>query len=263
MKKLLAFLASAIVCIVGLLAFGTIRQYYSGALTAIPIFVTSVATVWVWRVLTKEPNSILGSPTSPSTYETRNSSASTAPPERYAALDAAALEIAENERQRIAAQANMSTTSVTASPPHTEGDEIYAQVADELETGKTDKGLWTRLYAECDGDEKRAKVQYIKQRVNSLQSARRDQREAEQVKAAIAAKQRAEAERMMLLKEEQAREDERLRLQEEKKAEELRAESEALITYGLRKRGLGYMSGEKYFYTLKDAIAYASEPRLQ
>ena len=49
---------------------------------------------------------------------------------------------------------------------------IYASVAEEIESGNTDKGLWTRLYAECDGDEKRTEVQYIKQRAAQLIAAR-------------------------------------------------------------------------------------------
>ena len=47
-------------------------------------------------------------------------------------------------------------------------DEIYAQIAREIETGQIDKSLWTRLYAECDGDETKTKVQYIKQRADKL-----------------------------------------------------------------------------------------------
>jgi len=45
---------------------------------------------------------------------------------------------------------------------------IYAEIAEEIEYNNTDKGLWTRLFAECDGDEKRTKVQYIKQRAAQL-----------------------------------------------------------------------------------------------
>lgn len=45
---------------------------------------------------------------------------------------------------------------------------IYATVAGELETDQTDKGLWTRLYVEHDGDEKKTKIAYIKQRAEKL-----------------------------------------------------------------------------------------------
>ena len=52
-------------------------------------------------------------------------------------------------------------------------DAIYTAIAKELETGSTDKGLWTRLFAECDGDENRTKAAYIKQRAEKLISAER------------------------------------------------------------------------------------------
>lgn len=52
-------------------------------------------------------------------------------------------------------------------------DRIYAAIAKELETGATEKGLWTRLFAECGGDEKQTKVLYIKQRAERLISAER------------------------------------------------------------------------------------------
>jgi len=45
---------------------------------------------------------------------------------------------------------------------------IYEAIATEIESNNTDRGLWTRLYAECDGDEKKTKVQYIKARAAQL-----------------------------------------------------------------------------------------------
>lgn len=47
-------------------------------------------------------------------------------------------------------------------------EQVYAQVAKEIESGMVDKGLWTRLLAQADGDEKRTKVLYIKQRAERL-----------------------------------------------------------------------------------------------
>ena len=47
-------------------------------------------------------------------------------------------------------------------------DAIYAAIANELKTGATNEGLWIRLFAECDGDENRTKVAYIKQRAAKL-----------------------------------------------------------------------------------------------
>lgn len=52
-------------------------------------------------------------------------------------------------------------------------DRIYAGIAKELKEEVADKGLWTRLFAECDGDERRTRVLYIRQRANRLISAER------------------------------------------------------------------------------------------
>lgn len=49
-----------------------------------------------------------------------------------------------------------------------EHDKIYALIAEELDSGEIDKGLWTRLYAETGGNENRTKARYIKQRVERL-----------------------------------------------------------------------------------------------
>jgi hypothetical protein len=61
--------------------------------------------------------------------------------------------------------------STLPSPSHyvvMDEDAIYTIVAEELESGKTDKGLWTRLYAEAGGDEKQTKVLYISRRAEKL-----------------------------------------------------------------------------------------------
>ncbi len=50
-------------------------------------------------------------------------------------------------------------------------EKIYATIAQELESGLTDKGLWTRLFAESGGDDKQTKVLYIKQRAARLITA--------------------------------------------------------------------------------------------
>lgn len=47
-------------------------------------------------------------------------------------------------------------------------DLFYETVANEIDTGKVNKGLWTKLYSQCNGDETQVKVQYIKQRVAQL-----------------------------------------------------------------------------------------------
>ena len=52
-------------------------------------------------------------------------------------------------------------------------EELYAQAAAELNGNDRDKGLWARCFAECDGDENKAKVLYLKTRVRRLEAARR------------------------------------------------------------------------------------------
>lgn len=47
-------------------------------------------------------------------------------------------------------------------------NDAYDIIAEELASGNLDRGLWTRLFAECDGDETNTKVQYIKHRANQL-----------------------------------------------------------------------------------------------
>lgn len=60
------------------------------------------------------------------------------------------------------------SVSISTNISNLDEDAIYTIVAEELETGKTDKGLWTRIYAECGGDEKQVKVLYITRRVKKL-----------------------------------------------------------------------------------------------
>ncbi len=50
-------------------------------------------------------------------------------------------------------------------------DAIYAQVADELDSGQIDKGLWTRLYADHEGAEVKTRVAYIRERSARLRAA--------------------------------------------------------------------------------------------
>ncbi len=65
-------------------------------------------------------------------------------------------------------------------------ENIYVAIATELETGSVDKGLWTRLFAECSGDEQQTKALYIKQRAERLISAERisaEKNEADRIAA--------------------------------------------------------------------------------
>ncbi len=47
-------------------------------------------------------------------------------------------------------------------------DVIYEIVGKEIEEGRTETGLWTRLFAEMNGDETKVKVAYIKRRAEKL-----------------------------------------------------------------------------------------------
>ena len=53
-----------------------------------------------------------------------------------------------------------------SNPNHEE--ELYAQAAAELEDGNRDEGLWAKCFAECDGEENRAKARYIKTQAERL-----------------------------------------------------------------------------------------------
>lgn len=64
-------------------------------------------------------------------------------------------------------------------------DRIYSQIAEEIETGNADKGLWTYLFAECNGDEKQTKVLYIKRRAERLLSAEKLRLEQEAKERAV------------------------------------------------------------------------------
>ena len=49
-------------------------------------------------------------------------------------------------------------------------NEIYALIGEEIETGKIDKGLWTKCFAEMNGEENKVKARYIKYRFEILLS---------------------------------------------------------------------------------------------
>ncbi len=54
---------------------------------------------------------------------------------------------------------------------HAEEDRIYDAIAQEIETGNIEKGPWTRLFAECGGNENQTKALYIKRRAEKLIAA--------------------------------------------------------------------------------------------
>ena len=59
----------------------------------------------------------------------------------------------------------------TAHPTNTER-QMYADIADELDTGNRDRSLWTKAFAECDGDESRTRAAYIRYRAIEMQQPR-------------------------------------------------------------------------------------------
>lgn len=85
----------------------------------------------------------------------------------------------------------MQSTSISIMPQTFSFDEdtVYEVVANEMDSGKMDKGLWTRLFAELDGDEKKTKIAYIKRRAEKLMVAERTRlQEQERQQAEEAAK---------------------------------------------------------------------------
>lgn len=69
--------------------------------------------------------------------------------------------------------------SIAAAPTPINEDAIYTAIALELETGTADKGLWTRAFAECSGDENQTKARYIRERAERLITAERARLEQE------------------------------------------------------------------------------------
>ena len=100
---------------------------------------------------------------------------------------------------------NTSMQSVTHHAPAFDEDAVYEVVANEMDSGRMDKGLWTRLFAELDGDEKKAKIAYIKQRVEKLMVVERAKRAKQtelEAENTLAASQQAElARRERIVKE--------------------------------------------------------------
>lgn len=60
-------------------------------------------------------------------------------------------------------------------------NEIYTIIGEEIESGKIDKGLWTKCFAEVNGEENKVKARYIKYRFEILLSEIKN--EAEKIKA--------------------------------------------------------------------------------
>ena len=106
------------------------------------------------------------------------------------------------------------TQSPTSMPLSASTEEdFWAAAMAEAETGQRRPGVWAKAFAECDGDETKAKVAYLKARVQQLTVAEMAQREQTE-------REGAERERSVLI------EQERLKVQ---------AEQQMLVTQAVTK----------------------------
>jgi hypothetical protein len=141
-------------------------------------------------------------------------------------------------------------------------DAIYATIANEFESGATDKGLWIRLFAECDGDENRTKVAYIKQRAEKLIALEKLRLEDHLAHSRAVAAQLAEA--SLAVEESKAM----LEVQVQEAAQRLglsRKEASEVVRYRIEKDGKQFRYGDYRYERLADAIDYAkrAEPNLE
>ncbi len=127
--------------------------------------------------------------------------------------------------------------------PNIDEDVIYEIVGKEIQEGRTETGLWTRLFAEMNGDETKVKVAYIKRRAEKL------------------------------IASEQARIQEQLRVQEEgqKAARIVELELQALakaagvtieqakemLWFGITREGNKFLFEEYRYDRIEDAVNYA------
>ena len=70
-------------------------------------------------------------------------------------------------------------------------DAFYDEVARELQAKEMVPGVWTRAFAEADGQIERARALYIKYRVAQMSEARSQQIQEQRQMAAVAARKRA------------------------------------------------------------------------
>jgi hypothetical protein len=76
-------------------------------------------------------------------------------------------------------------------------ERLYEMVGEELQSKFLRPGLWTKAYADANGDEKRARALYIKYRVRELASEEEQARQRNAVESAEQlARERREADRM-------------------------------------------------------------------
>ena len=128
---------------------------------------------------------------------------------------------------------------------------VYAAIANELESGGTDKGLWTRLFAEANGDEKMTKVAYIKQRAAKLMEAERTgSHTRERKKSVVPEKPPTNGDDEWQLAKQSADLADQLHLSI--------AEARAMVTLGIEKKGDRFILKDGRGYnTLVEAISSA------
>jgi hypothetical protein len=74
------------------------------------------------------------------------------------------------------------------------GDEhLYAKVAEELESGTMDKGIWTKALSQNEFDEAKAKADYVEIRVAQMKEALAEQEREEAAEAAALEEREQEA----------------------------------------------------------------------
>jgi hypothetical protein len=87
----------------------------------------------------------------------------------------------QQEESPTSAASARSTSGLPPTPirdnPNDEG--VWAAVLQEFDSDMRKAGLWARLYAECDGNEARAKAAYLKARVGQLLAEPRNQSASE------------------------------------------------------------------------------------
>lgn len=150
---------------------------------------------------------------------------------------------------RATSNVAMPTNTASSQPknlhsiPNIDEDVIYEIVGKEIQEGRTETGLWTRLFAEMNGDETKVKVAYIKRRAEKL------------------------------IASEQARIQEQLRVQEEgqKAARIVELELQALakaagvtieqakemLWFGITREGNKFLFEEYRYDRIEDAVNYA------
>ncbi len=146
-------------------------------------------------------------------------------------------------------KARMPTNTIPSQPGNIQSmtaideDAIYEIVGNEIDEGRVEKGLWTRLFAEMDGDENKTKAAYIKRRAERLINAEharlqeQSQRENEWQQAALLAE---------------------IELQKAAAAAGVTvAQAKEMLQFGITKQGDKFAFNDYKYDRLNDAVNYA------